>query len=87
MTWSMSQGDPVLGRQTVGRQRGRLGRGLLHEAARRRPPGRPRVVEPVGIAFVAVERRRRRVQREDRLPESFGEGVDGRGIDIGIGHG
>ena len=56
----------------------------LRAAAR---PGGPRIVESVGVAFVAVERRRRRVQRQDRLPESFGEGVDGRGIGIGQGHG
>ena len=41
-------------------------------AARRR-----RVLEPVGVALVAVERGGRRVELEDALPEPVGEVVDG----------
>ena len=71
-------GDPVLDRQAVGRDRGRLGRGALHQRSRRAPGPRGRVLEAVGVAVVAVERRGRRVELEDRLPEAVGELVDGR---------
>ena len=42
-----------------------------------------RVLEPVGVALVAVERGGRRVELEDRLPEAVGERVDGRRIGVG----
>ena len=56
-------------------------------SARARPAVRARVLEPVGVAVVAVERGGRRVELEDRLPESVGEGVDGRRLGVGQGHG
>ena len=71
-------GDPVLGRQAVGRDRAGLGGGPLHERRAPGAAGRARVLEAVGVALVAVERGGRRVELEDRLPEPVGEVVDGR---------
>ena len=45
-----------------------------------------RVLEPVGVALVAVERRGRRVELEDRFPEPVGEVVDRRQGGVGKGH-
>ena len=78
--------DPVLGRQAIGRHRRRLGRGPLHQAPHRGASGRARVIETVGVALVAVERRGDRIELEERLPEAFGEGVDGRWLEVRHGH-
>ncbi len=80
-------GDPFLGRQPVGLDRGRVRAGLLHERPGLRPAGGSRIVESVCVAFVAIEGRGRRLEGEDRFPESFGERVDRRGIGIWQGHG
>ena len=79
-------GDPVLGRQAIGVDRGRLGRGALHERSTARPPLGTRVLESIGVAVVAVERGGRRVELEDGLPEAVGEVVDGRQGGFGNGH-
>ena len=79
-------GDPVLGRQAVGRDRGRLGRGPLHQRPSAGPSLGTGVLEAVGVAVVAVERRGRRVELEDRLPEAVGEVVDRRRCGFGKGH-
>ncbi len=81
MTWSMSRViRSSVGRPSVGDRRG-LGGGPLHQRRGAAPGPRARVLEPVGVALVAVERGGRRVQLEDRLPEAVGEVVDGRGRD------
>ena len=72
-------GDPVLGRQAVGVDGRRLGRGALHQRSGAGPSVGTGILEPVGVAVVAVERRGRRIELEDRLPETVGEIVDGRG--------
>ena len=71
-------GDPVLGRQAVGLDRGRLGGGALHQRPSASPTLGSRVLETVGISVVAIERRGRRIELEDRLPETIGEVVDRR---------
>jgi hypothetical protein len=76
--------DPLLGRQTLDRDRPRLGGGPLHQVACPRTPHRRGVLEPVGVARVTVERRGRRVELEDAFPETVGEVVHGRRH---IGHG
>ena len=71
-------GDPVLDRQAVGGDRLRLAPGADEELAGLRPAGRARVLEPVVVALVAVDRRGRRIELEELLPEAVGELADGR---------
>ena len=76
-------GDPLLGRQPIDRDGCRLGRRPLHERA---CPGAPlwrRILEPVGVARIAIEGRGRRVEFEDAFPESVGKVVHGGGR---VGH-
>ena len=72
-------GDPVLDARArrPGSPRPRRLRRPPRAGERLRAAGRARVLEPVVEALVAVHRRRRRVELEDRLPEPVGEGVDG----------
>src|SRR6185295_2804493 len=78
-------GDPVLGGNAVGVDRGRLGGGPLHERSSTRATLGAWILESIGVAVVAIERGGRRVELEDRLPEAVGEVVDGRG-GFGDGH-
>ena len=87
MTMQHVAGDPVLGREAVDRDRGRLVGGPLHQRAERGAALRPRVGEAVRVARVAVDGRDRRLELEDGLPEAVGEVVDGRGERIGRCHG
>ncbi len=70
------QGDPGFGRKARRVDRVGLGDRSLHERAGHGPASGTRVLEPVVIARVAVDRRRGRVKLEDRLPERSGELVD-----------
>ena len=79
--------DAVLGRQSVGLDRGCLRRRTFHEGPGARPTGWRRILHAVGIAVVAVERGSRRAEFQDRLPEALGEFVDGCLGRIGQGHG
>ena len=79
-------GDPVLGREPVGLDGTRLGGGPFHEGTCPSPAGGTRILESVAVALVAVERRRRRGELQDGLPETVGKIVDGRQRGIGNGH-
>ena len=70
-------GDPLLDREAVDRDGGKLGKGPLAERARGRPPRRGRVGEAVVVALVAVDRADLGVEAQVRLPEPVREGVDG----------
>ena len=56
----------------------RLRRGPLHERSAASAARGARVLQAVGVAFVAVDRRGGRIELEDRLPEPVGEIVDRR---------
>ena len=58
----------------------------LHERPGAGATGGRRVLEPVRVALVAVERGGRRVELEDGFPEAVREVVDGRRRGIGQGH-
>ena len=76
-------GDALLRREPVDRDGRRLGRRARHQLADLRATGRRRVLEPVGVPFVAVERGGRRIELEDALPEAVGQGVHGGTV---VGH-
>ena len=76
--------DLLLEREAGLRDRARLGLGGLHQPARLRATLGTGVRQAVVVALVAVDRRRRRRQLEDPLPEPVGERVDGGGR--GVGH-
>ena len=59
----------------------------FHEGARPGSAFRTWVFQPVGVTLVAVERGGGRRQLQDRLPEAVREGVDGRRLGVGQGHG
>jgi hypothetical protein len=71
-------GDPFFGREAFGRDRCRLGGRSLHELASPGATFGSRILEPVVVALVTVERGGRRVELENGFPEALREVIDRR---------
>ena len=75
--------DALLGGQAIERDRGGLAGRTLHQLARPGAAVGRGILESIGVARVTVERGGRRVELQDALPETIGQGVHGGSI---VGH-